>query len=78
MATRSTRWSGSRSAPTDYVTKPFDPRELLARVRSVLRRASIEMFSATLGHEVRRAAACSVLDTRRLFALDGSAVQLTG
>jgi two-component system OmpR family response regulator len=25
----------------DYITKPFDPRELLARVRSVLRRASV-------------------------------------
>ena len=25
----------------DYVTKPFDPRELLARVKSVLRRTSV-------------------------------------
>jgi DNA-binding response OmpR family regulator len=32
----------------DYVTKPFDERELLARVRSVLRRAS-EKNSATEG-----------------------------
>ena len=26
----------------DYVTKPFSPRELVARVRSVLRRAQAE------------------------------------
>ncbi len=31
----------------DYVTKPFDNRELLARIRSVLRRASINHSSAT-------------------------------
>lgn len=32
----------------DYVTKPFDPRELFARVKSVLRRTSI-LFSAQVG-----------------------------
>ena len=26
----------------DYVTKPFSPRELLARIRAVLRRAGLE------------------------------------
>jgi DNA-binding response OmpR family regulator len=32
----------------DYVTKPFSPRELAARVRTVLRRASIEPDAAEL------------------------------
>ena len=36
--TWSTAWSGSRSVPTTTSAKPFDPRELLARVKSVLRR----------------------------------------
>jgi len=30
----------------DYVTKPFSPRELLARVRAVLRRAAPETVPA--------------------------------
>ena len=61
----------------DYVTKPFDPRELLARVRSVLRRASAEAPAATLGREVRVGRCVLNLDTRQLFALDGSPVSLT-
>lgn len=30
--------SALRWAPTDYVSKPFHPRELLARIHAVLRR----------------------------------------
>ena len=35
----STAWSGSRSALTTILAKPFELRELVARVRAVLRRA---------------------------------------
>ena len=42
----------------DYVTKPFDPRELLARVKSVLRRTSSEL-SAELGAERVRIGRCT-------------------
>ncbi|HTO42887.1 MAG TPA: response regulator [Burkholderiales bacterium] len=42
----------------DYVTKPFDPRELLARVKSVLRRTSSEL-SAELGAERVRVGRCT-------------------
>src|SRR4029078_12231087 len=41
----------------DYVTKPFDPRELLARVKSVLRRTSV-VFSAEMGAERVRIGRC--------------------
>ena len=43
----------------DYVTKPFDPRELLARVKSVLRRTS-SGFSAELGAERVRIGRCTL------------------
>jgi DNA-binding response OmpR family regulator len=36
----------------DYVTKPFELRELLARVRSVLRRATLGAGSAEAGNQV--------------------------
>jgi len=44
----------------DYVTKPFDPRELAARVKSVLRRTSV-VLGAELGAERVRIGRC-VLD----------------
>ncbi|MGQ9371935.1 response regulator [Azospirillum sp. ST 5-10] len=60
----------------DYITKPFEPREILARSRSLLRRmaqaaplpaANVHRFD---GWELR-------LDTRRLTAPDGTEVRLT-
>lgn len=41
----------------DYVTKPFDPRELLARIKSVLRRTAAD-FSAEIGAERVRIGRC--------------------
>lgn len=62
----------------DYVAKPFDPRELLARVRAVLRRvASQQASSATMGAEVRIGRCLLNLESRRLYATDGSPVPLT-
>ncbi|WP_284180133.1 response regulator transcription factor [Rhabdaerophilum sp. SD176] len=46
------RVSGLEGGADDYITKPFSPRELLARLRSVLRRArngSIAASTATQG-----------------------------
>ena len=57
----------------DYVTKPFSPRELVARVRAVLRRMD---EPAQRGEVVR--AADVTLDRRRMTATAGSrAVALT-
>jgi two-component system phosphate regulon response regulator OmpR len=63
----------------DYVTKPFNPRELLARVKAVLRRAkqSGDGATATLGREVQMGRCRLNLDTRQLFEPDGSEVPLT-
>lgn len=40
MAERVDRVAGLEIGADDYIVKPFDPRELLARVRSVLRRTA--------------------------------------
>jgi two-component system OmpR family response regulator len=37
----------------DYVTKPFSPREVVARIRSLLRRASYGLASATVQRKLR-------------------------
>ena len=47
----SDRVLGLELGADDYVTKPFSPRELTARVKSVLRRASGPLAAATLAGE---------------------------
>lgn len=62
----------------DYITKPFNPRELLARVRAVLRRVSGgEASSATMGREVRMGRCLLNLDRHRLFDASGAEVAIT-
>ncbi|HEY0647879.1 response regulator [Phenylobacterium sp.] len=62
----------------DYIPKPFEPRELLARVRAVLRRvAPGEVSAATMGGEVRIGRCVLNLESRSLYAADGSAVPIT-
>jgi DNA-binding response OmpR family regulator len=65
----------------DYVTKPFDLRELLARTKAVLRRISPPVVEVGSGP---RESACAVflgwrceLGARRLLAPDGDEVGLT-
>jgi DNA-binding response OmpR family regulator len=57
----------------DYVPKPFSPRELLARLRAVLRRGKAE------ASEQRLSVAGIVADVgTREVLVDGTAVELTG
>jgi two-component system OmpR family response regulator len=57
----------------DYLTKPFSPRELVARVRAVLRRADRPPDTAETVH-----AGDVVLDLPRMRTeVDGTAVELT-
>ena len=59
----------------DYVTKPFNPRELLARVKSVLRRAS---QSDRPFDQVRRFAGWGFdMLSRQLESIEGERVPLT-
>jgi DNA-binding response OmpR family regulator len=68
---------GLEMGADDYVPKPFDPRELMARVKSVLRRTSIT-GRAELGAERVRIGRC-VLDisAHRLTDENGGEVQMT-
>ena len=74
------RVMGLELGADDYVTKPFSPRELLARVRAVLRRYQVQ---ATLPERdnARRAYRFSGwelnLRTRRLVSRDGVSVELS-
>ncbi|MGZ8997600.1 MAG: response regulator [Allosphingosinicella sp.] len=62
----------------DYVTKPYNPRELLARIKAVLRRARQgDGGTATLGREVQMGKCRLNLDLRKLFEADGTEVPLT-
>jgi two-component system OmpR family response regulator len=60
----------------DYVGKPFDLRELLARIRSVLRRAAPAPAPKT-SHRLRFEGYQADLQARRVCAADGSEVPLT-
>jgi two-component system phosphate regulon response regulator OmpR len=63
----------------DYLPKPFDLRELLARVRAVLRRAARPEPAAIAdsGHEIRFGRCILNLDSRMLYGTDGSPVAIT-
>ena len=67
------RLIGLELGADDYVTKPFSPRELVARVRAVLRRAEPEELEGemTIGDVV-------VQPAGRTVSVAGAPVELTG
>jgi two-component system, OmpR family, response regulator len=74
------RIMGLELGADDYLTKPFSPRELLARIRTVLRRTKGSALSQAREHKVRayRFAAFELnLRTRRLKRIDGRPIDLT-
>ena len=74
------RVMGLELGADDYVMKPFSPRELLARIRTVLRRAKNSAPDAAPRREIRayRFGEFELnLRTRRLKRQDGRAVNLT-
>jgi len=73
---------GLEMGADDYVPKPFEPRELLARVKSVLRRQGKGAPAAGLPAEPRpevvKIGACTLdLAARRLYDASGEEVFLT-
>jgi DNA-binding response OmpR family regulator len=75
------RVMGLEFGADDYVTKPFSPRELLARIRTVLRRSQAVRELLPARDDRRRAYRFGGwelnLRTRRLVSLDGQRVELT-
>ncbi len=61
----------------DYVTKPFSPRELVARVRTVLRRSGRGSPSAPGGLEAAAPKAFEVDDGRRQIRFYGRVLELS-
>src|SRR6202034_3455740 len=74
------RVMGLELGADDYVTKPFSPRELLARIRTVLRRTKSASPASPRQREVRayRFGAFELnLRTRRLKQVSGGHIVLT-
>src|SRR5262245_49470364 len=72
------RVMGLELGADDYLTKPFSPRELLARIRTILRRRRAEVRQGRPdGVRAYRFDGWEVnLNTRRLDAADGRSVEL--
>lgn len=68
------RVKGFETGADDYVSKPFEPRELLLRIQALLRRAK----SAAAKPDTRLAAGPVVLDVERHeVSVGGKAIELT-
>ncbi len=65
--------AGLEMGADDYLTKPFSPRELVARVRAVLRRTEPE----TEKSDILRAGALELDATKRTVQVDGRYIDLT-
>ncbi|MDE2385812.1 MAG: response regulator [Alphaproteobacteria bacterium] len=78
MAEEADRIVGLEFGADDYLTKPFNPRELLARIKAVLRRSGAGRRLPEELQSRRLAFAGFVLDAaqRQLLAADGKAVDI--
>ena len=61
----------------DYVSKPFDERELLARIRSVLRRSATQPEADTTGRVLGFGTFRLHVHSRELAHVEAGAIQLT-
>jgi two-component system, OmpR family, response regulator len=68
---------GLEMGADDYLPKPFNPRELLARIKSILRRANERGGDAAPARELRFAGWALNLGARNLVRADGVVIPLS-
>ena len=78
MGEETDRIVGLEMGADDYVAKPFNPRELLARIKAVLRRGGASRDRAVGDRLFTFAEWRFDLDKRELISPDGVLVQLSG
>lgn len=75
LGTEEDRVMGLEMGADDYLTKPFSPKELVARVRSVLRRSSL--VPTAPGDQIIRTAGLVIDGAQRTVLTDAGALVLT-
>lgn len=80
LGTETDRIAGLEIGADDYLSKPFNPRELLARIRVILRRANSlpRNLRPDLARFVRFAGWCLDTRTRNLTSPSGTLTPLSG
>lgn len=69
---------GLEMGADDHLGKPFEPRELLARIRALFRRIDAERAVGTEGRRLVFAGLVLDIDARTLETAGGAAIPLTG
>jgi two-component system, OmpR family, response regulator RpaB len=67
MGEQSQKVRGLELGADDYITKPFDPEELVARVRALLRRSSASASGDTAGGHIIQAGAVGAIAERGTY-----------
>jgi DNA-binding response OmpR family regulator len=68
---------GLEMGADDYLPKPFEPRELLARIRAVLRRGSEVVAGHTNAYKVMRFGSLEIDRDARVVSVSGKPCELT-